>query len=119
MSDPIAMTMLQVLELFRREYAEVPKLQDKLIVTALEIFFLIANRPSGISIGQIAERLGLAQSVASRNVSVLSASHYQGQAGMDLVAMTRDPNDQRRTLCTLSRRGENLMGRIRELLNAE
>lgn len=108
--------LLLVLEMFRAEANLRDGIQNKLGLTALEVFMAIASKKNGLSIGELIDRLGIAQSVASRNVSLLSEKQYAGGRGMRLVESSADPLDSRRIIVTLSKSGRRLLSRIKETL---
>lgn len=99
-------TVARVLEAFRTLDPDLP------IQYALS--FLTIAQNEGLSIGELAERLGIAQSSASRNVAALSRWHSFGKAGLDLVQSQEDPRERRRKIVTLTDKGraflDNLAG---------
>ena len=71
-------TLMHVLEEFRKLDPDLP------IQYALSFLTLAENE--GMSMRELAERLGIAQSSASRNVAALSKWHSFGKPGLDLGA---------------------------------
>lgn len=90
-------TLVRVLEAFRTLDPDLP------IQYALS--FLTVAQNEGMSVGELAERLGIAQSSASRNIAALSRWHSLGKAGLDLVQAVEDPQERRRKVVTLTDRG--------------
>lgn len=106
--DEVA-TVVQVLEAFRKLDPDLP------IQYALS--FMTIAQSEGISIGELAERLGIAQSSASRNVAALSRWHSFGKAGLDLVQAQEDPRERRRKIVTLTDTGRAFLNGLRAIVN--
>ena len=105
--DEVA-TVVHVLEAFRTLDPDLP------IQYALS--FMTIARNEGISIGELAERLGIAQSSASRNVAALSRWHSFGKAGLDLVQAQEDPRERRRKIGTLTDKGRAFLEELRAIV---
>lgn len=105
--DEVA-TVVHVLEAFRTLDPDLP------IQYALS--FMTIARNEGISIGELAERLGIAQSSASRNVAALSRWHSFGKAGLDLVQAQEDPRERRRKIVTLTDKGRAFLEELRAIV---
>ncbi|HYF86323.1 MarR family transcriptional regulator [Azospirillum sp.] len=103
------LTVVQVLEAFRKLDPDLP------IQYALS--FMTIAQSEGISIGELAERLGIAQSSASRNVAALSRWHSFGKAGLDLVQAQEDPRERRRKIVTLTDKGREFLNALRAIVN--
>ncbi|MBP2300303.1 MarR family transcriptional regulator [Azospirillum picis] len=103
------LTIVQVLEAFRKLDPDLP------IQYALS--FMTIAQSEGISIGELAERLGIAQSSASRNVAALSRWHSFGKAGLDLVQAQEDPRERRRKVVTLTDKGHAFLADLRAIIN--
>jgi len=108
--DEIA-TVVRVLEAFRRFDPDMP------IQYALS--FLTIAQHEGLSMGDLAQRLGIAQSSASRNIAALSRWHSFGKAGHDLVEALEDPRERRRKIVSLTPRGHRLVAALRALVAGE
>ncbi len=106
--DEVA-TVVQVLEAFRKLDPDLP------IQYALS--FMTIAQSDGISIGELAERLAIAQSSASRNVAALSRWHSFGKAGLDLVQAQEDPRERRRKIVTLTDHGRAFLAELRAIVN--
>lgn len=78
--------------------------------------FLTIAQNEGLSIRELSERLGIAQSSASRNVAALSKWHSFGKAGHDLVQAEEDPRERRRKIITLTDRGRELAAQLSDLI---
>lgn len=78
--------------------------------------FLTIAQNEGMSIRDLSERLGIAQSSASRNVAALSKWHSFGKAGHDLVQAEEDPRERRRKIITLTDKGRTLARDLSALL---
>lgn len=106
--DEIA-TVTRVLEAFRTLDPDLP------IQYALSLMTIAQNE--GMSIGELAERLGIAQSSASRNVAALSRWHSFGKAGLDLVSAQEDPRERRRKVVALTDKGRAFLEALRGIVN--
>jgi DNA-binding MarR family transcriptional regulator len=104
-------TVIRVLEEFRRLDPDMP------IQYALS--FLTIARHEGLSMGDLAQRLGIAQSSASRNIAALSKWHSFGKAGHGLVEAHEDPRERRRKIVRLTPRGHHLVAVLRALVAGE
>lgn len=102
-------TVVHVLEAFRKLDPDLP------IQYALS--FMTIAQSEGISIGELAERLGIAQSSASRNVAALSKWHSFGKAGLDLVQAQEDPRERRRKIVTLTDQGRAFLEELRAIVS--
>jgi len=105
--DEIA-TVVRVLEEFRRFDPDMP------IQYALS--FLTIAQNEGLSMGDLAQRLGIAQSSASRNIAALSRWHSFGKDGHNLVEAREDPRERRRKIVSLTPRGHHLVATLRALV---
>ncbi|CAO3448876.1 Transcriptional regulator, MarR family [Azospirillum argentinense] len=101
-------TVVHVLEAFRKLDPDLP------IQYALSFMTIAQNE--GMSIGELAERLGIAQSSASRNVAALSRWHSFGKAGLDLVQAQEDPRERRRKIVTLTDTGRAFLEELRAIV---
>lgn len=102
-------TVVHVLEAFRKLDPDLP------IQYALS--FMTIAQSEGISIGELADRLGIAQSSASRNVAALSKWHSFGKAGLDLVQAQEDPRERRRKIVTLTDQGRAFLEELRAIVS--
>lgn len=102
------LTVARVLEAFRTLDPDLP------IQYALSFITIAQNE--GMSIGELAERLGIAQSSASRNVAALSRWHSFGKAGFDLVQAQEDPRERRRKVVTLTDKGRGFIDSLRSIV---
>lgn len=98
----------RLLEAFRKLDPDLP------IQYALS--FMTIAQSDGISVGELAERLGIAQSSASRNVAALSRWHSFGKAGLNLVQAQEDPRERRRKLVTLTDQGHAFLAELNAII---
>ncbi len=105
--DEIAIAM-RILEQFRRLDSDMP------IQYALS--FLTIARHEGLSMGDLAQRLDIAQSSASRNIAALSRWHSFGKPGHDLIEAREDPRERRRKIVSLTQRGRALIDNLRAII---
>jgi DNA-binding MarR family transcriptional regulator len=106
--DEVA-TLIRVLEALRHLDPDMP------IQYALS--FLTVAQHEGLSIRELSERLGIAQSSASRNVAALSRWHSFGKPGHDLVQSEEDPRERRRKVVTLTPKGRALAEELRAIVS--
>ncbi len=98
--------LVRVLEAFRELDPDLP------IQYAVSFLTIARADDGGISVGELAKRLGIAQSSASRNIAALSAWHSFGKPGLDLVESREDPRERRRKIVTLTSKGAALALRL-------
>ncbi len=101
--------LVRALEVFRELDPDMP------IQYALS--FLTLARNPGLSIRDLSERLGIAQSSASRNVAALSEWHSFRKPGHDLIQAKEDPRERRRKIVTPTRKGEALLARLEAIMS--
>jgi len=103
--------MIGLLEAFRSLDPDMP------IQYALS--FLTLARNEGMSMRELSERLGIAQSSASRNVAALSEWRSFRQRGHGLVRAEEDPRERRRKIVTLTPEGRALVADLEAILAGE
>jgi DNA-binding MarR family transcriptional regulator len=101
-------TVIRILGAFRQLDPDMP------IQYALS--FLTIAEHEGLSMGDLAQRLGIAQSSASRNIAALSKWHSFGKEGHDLVAAEEDPRERRRKIVRLTPKGRRLVAALETIL---
>ena len=101
-------TLIQVLEVLRRLDPDMP--------IQYVLSFLTVAQNEGLSIRELSERLGIAQSSASRNVAALSRWRGTGKPGHGLVLSREDPRERRRKVVTLTAGGRALVEELGDLL---
>lgn len=102
--------IISVIEEFRKLE---PEIQAQTILT----FLLVMQDPGKLSVKDIATRLGLAQSSASRNVAALSKFHRKGRPGHDLVKADENPMDRREKLIHITPKGRRVAESIVEQMS--
>jgi DNA-binding MarR family transcriptional regulator len=100
--------MMALLEAFRALDPDMP------IQYALSL--LTIARHEGLSMRELSERLGIAQSSASRNVAALSEWRSFRQPGHGLVRAEEDPRERRRKIVTLTPDGRALIAELEAIL---
>jgi DNA-binding MarR family transcriptional regulator len=103
--------VVRVLEEFRRLDPDLP------IQYALS--FLTIAQHEGMSMGELAQHLGIAQSSASRNIAALSKWHSFGKAGHELVEAHEDPRERRRKLVQLTPKGQRLVKILQAIMGGD
>lgn len=103
--------LVRVLEAFR--------LLDPDLPIQYALSFLTIAQNEGMSIRDLSERLGIAQSSASRNVAALSKWHSFGKEGHDLVQAEEDPRERRRKIVTLTAKGRALALQLADLIGGD
>ncbi|MEM7444597.1 MAG: MarR family winged helix-turn-helix transcriptional regulator [Pseudomonadota bacterium] len=101
--------LMRAMEVFRELDPDMP------IQYALS--FLTLARNPGLSIRDLSERLGIAQSSASRNVAALSEWHSFRKPGHNLVQAKEDPRERRRKIVSLTRKGKALLVRLEAVMD--
>ena len=87
-----------------------------LYVHHLQILVTIREAgPAGCSYRTIEERHGLSNASASRSENALSDNARHRKTSMGLVEIRRDPNEGRRYVVVLTKKGEALMRSIEQL----
>ena len=71
--------------------------------------------PAGATYADIEDRHGISNAAASRSVNALSDSARHRKTSMGLVEIRRDPDEGRRYVCVLTKKGEALMRSIEQL----
>ena len=107
-ADVALPTLIRVLEEFRTLDPDLP------IQYALSFLTLAQNE--GLSMGELAQRLAIAQSSASRNIAALSDWHSFGKPGLGLVEAREDPRERRRKLVSLTPKGHAFRHRLTALM---
>jgi len=77
--------------------------------------YLMVARAEPCLYEQIEQELGLSNASVSRTVNALSDTHRTGREGLRLLAVTKDPEERRRYLVSLSSRGRALLRQIKSL----
>ncbi len=106
--DGSSLIISRLLEAFRRLDPDLPM--------QYALSFMTIAQSDGISVGELAERLGIAQSSASRNVAALSRWHSFGKAGLNLVQAQEDPRERRRKLVTLTDEGHAFLAELTAII---
>ncbi len=90
--------VLRIIQEFRKHD---PELQTQ----AAQMFLEIALN-EGRAVTEIAERIDVAGATASRNIHLLGHKHRSGRPGLGLVEQRVDPQDNRRSLVYLTKKGK-------------
>jgi DNA-binding MarR family transcriptional regulator len=107
------LTPNQQLKLIQTLLKEFREIDPWMGVQTAETFIVIAMRP-GVSMSEVSEDTGLAQSSCSRNVALLSKWHRLGKPGANLVEAVEDPRERRRKIMYLNPRG---IAKVRSILS--
>lgn len=99
---------MRALNVFRQIDPEMP---IQYVVSFLEI-----ARHEGLSVSDLASRMGMAQSSASRQLAALSKFRARLQPGHDLVAAHEDPMERRKKIIMLTPKGKVLLMQINDLM---
>lgn len=81
------------------------------------ICFLYIARYEGLSVNDLAKKVGFSHSQTSRIVSSLSVSPYQEKPGMALVEKAEAYKDMRNRVLTLTPKGRDVINRIHRVLS--
>ena len=101
--DNESYNLLRVLHMFLKldKSQEVP-------LQAMAIFWYVATYHN-CSKKDIENHFKMSKASASRMTDYISRYHRLGKAGLGLISKEQDPNDKRRTLLKLSRKGKDLI----------
>lgn len=83
----------------------------------MAVSFLWVCIHNGITMKDLADRVGVSQSSMSRNVAALSETHRYGKAGYDLVFATEDPTERRRKIVKLTPKGRRVAAGLSSLFD--
>ena len=87
-----------------------------LYVHHLQILLTIKEAgPAGCTYSAIEERHGISNAAASRSVNALSENARHRKSSMGLVEIRRDPDEGRRYVVVLTKKGEALLQGIEQL----
>lgn len=86
---------------------EFRKIDPQMPPQTAQVFLWVCIQ-DGITMKDLAERVGISQSSTSRNVAALSKEHRYGKPGYDLVAATEDPMERRRKIVKLTPKGRRI-----------
>jgi DNA-binding MarR family transcriptional regulator len=106
--------MLKPLHKMTKVIEEFRKLDPEMQAQQMQTFLMIASQPGELSIKEIAERLGMAQSTASRCVSYWSKMHRLRRQGHDMVVAAEDMMNRSRKLVSLNNRGKKFAADLTE-----
>lgn len=102
------MRVFQIIEEFRKIY---PDMQ----MQTAAVFVTIALN-EGITMKDLGQRCGLAQSTSSRNVALLSDKLRHDKDGYGLVVATEDPVERRRKIIKLTPRGKRVAASLCDII---
>lgn len=77
-------------------------------IQQIEILLWVAQKP-GVSVAELVNLTGQAQSSVSRNVAALGLVHRKGEPGHDYVDAQKDPDNPRRLILFLTIKGKTFM----------
>lgn len=87
-----------------------------LYVHHVQILLTISEAgPGGVTYADLEKRHGISNAAASRSVNALSDSARHRKSSMGLVEIRRDPNEGRRYVVVLTKKGEALIRSIKQL----
>jgi DNA-binding MarR family transcriptional regulator len=121
---PINAQLTNVLGLLEhlRGYEERLALQHgKRGTVPLQLFstlILVAQKP-GITMAEIAARLGIAQSTVSRNIAALGPLHRLKKEGLGFVDAVEQPLDRRQKVCYLTPKGRSEVNVLVQYIDPE
>lgn len=97
---------------------EFRKIDPEMQLQTVATFMSVAVQP-GITMKELADRLGISQASCSRNVAALSKWHRMSRPGHDLVEAVEDPAERRRKIVHLTPKGKRIAQTIWEILDRE
>jgi DNA-binding MarR family transcriptional regulator len=96
-------------------FEELRKVDSDMPLQMAATFVMVANN-EGITMKDLGQRLGMAQSTCSRNVAALSKVHRLNKPGHDLLYATEDPAERRRKIVKLTPKGKRVAESILEIM---
>ena len=96
-----AKTTLRLLE-------ELRKIDPEMQLQTASVFLYVAHN-EGITMKDLGDQLGLAQSSCSRNVAYFSKINRKHKEGYDLLVAREDPAERRRKLVYLTPKGRRIV----------
>lgn len=106
---------MRPLRKFYKALEEIRKVDSEMPTQMAACFIAVALRP-GITMKELADEVGLAQSSVSRNVAMLSKQFRPGKPGHDLVEAMEDPAERRRKIVRLSFKGRKVAEAINDVI---
>jgi DNA-binding MarR family transcriptional regulator len=100
--------LMGALDALRGDSVDIPAQQ-------LQALLAVALQP-GLTMSDLADRVGMAQSSCSRNVAHLSKWFKPGVAGLDLIEVHEDPRERRRKVMFLNQRGRARVAKALEAM---
>lgn len=94
------------------------ELEPEMSIHQAACFMLIAKF-EGLSMKELGDKLGIAQSSTSRNVAALSKWHRLNREGLDLVEAKEDPAERRRKIVMLTPKGRALIEALKMIFEKE
>lgn len=83
---------------------------DMPIPQAISLLLIAENE--GLSLKELAEKIGVGMASASRYVAAFGKPTRPGAKGMGLVAAVEDPMERRKKIITLTNKGRIMVNRI-------
>lgn len=105
---------LRVMEEFKKLDPEMPLQQ---MMTLIEV--ALADSDEGISVTDLAARVGNSQSSASRHVAILGDFGRGKTPALQVVKASVNPMDRRVQIVKLSHKGQMVINHLTEVLNKE
>lgn len=100
--EETAMLGLRMLE-------ELRKLDPEMTAQEAQCLLGVAAWP-GISVRELAERVGVEPPTASRNIAILGRYGRGGKEGLKLIDSQEDPEDRRHKRLSLTAHGKKVLG---------
>jgi len=104
---------------FSRAVEEFRKIDPEIQAQTILTFVLTMQSSGKLTVKDIATKLGIAQSSASRNVAALSKIHRKGRPGHDLIRAMENPMDRREKFVELTPKGIRVAATIDEILTVD
>ncbi|CAM5766532.1 MarR family winged helix-turn-helix transcriptional regulator [Bosea minatitlanensis] len=99
-------TLTNVIKILRRE------VDEHFPVQMVHVILAVAQRP-GITTAELVKETDLSQPAVSRLLTSLGKEHYtRKKAGYNIVDTVDDPEDSRRKISFLTKKGRDLMGQL-------
>lgn len=97
----------------------VAKIEPEMPLQQLHCLLVIAQEPEGMSLTDIAQKVGIALATASRYIAALGKVNRHREEGLLLVESFEDPMERRKKIIRLTSKGKAAINKLIGELNAD
>lgn len=95
-----------------RLLAEVQKIDPEMPLQQLMCLLVVAQEPDGMSLTDIANKVGISLPTASRHVGSLGKINRKKEEGLNLLEAFEDPLERRKKIVRLTPKGKTAVRKI-------